>query len=86
MSYRPHGRAYLDLYKPSAWGICDRCGIKYNMSDLAPQFDWAGAVMMNTRLMVCNRCMDKPSIFKKTIILPPDELPVKDPRPEPKVS
>lgn len=82
MSFRPHGRAYVDLYVAEAWGICDRCGIKHNMSALATQYEWAGAVLMDKKLLVCTRCLDVPSIFKKTIIMPPDGLPVVDPRPE----
>lgn len=36
---------------------------------------------MPTGYKVCNRCLDKPFIFNKPIILPPDPVPVKDPRP-----
>jgi len=34
------------------------------------------------RLLVCRRCLDKPQIQLRTIVIPPDPLPVINPRPE----
>lgn len=38
--------------------------------------------LQNIRILVCSQCLDVPSIQLKTIILPPDPLPVFNPRPE----
>lgn len=37
---------------------------------------------MNLRIRVCSHCTDRPSNQLRTIILPPDPVPVLDPRPE----
>lgn len=39
--------------------------------------------LQNLNILVCPDCYDKPQIQLKTIILPPDPLPVRNPRPEP---
>lgn len=83
MSYRFHGRARVDPSNPQAFGACDRCGFLYNLADLGYQFQWAGTELVNKRIRVCETCMDEPSMFLKTGILPPDPLPVIDARPEP---
>lgn len=38
--------------------------------------------LQNLHILVCDTCLDIPSIQLKTIILPPDPLPVFNPRPE----
>lgn len=38
--------------------------------------------LQNLRILVCDTCLDIPAIQLKTIILPPDPLPVFNPRPE----
>lgn len=38
--------------------------------------------LQNLRILVCDECLDVPAIQLKTIILPPDPLPVLNPRPE----
>lgn len=83
MSISYPGRAIIDPNNPSALGICDRCGLQYNLRDLQYQWQWAGAQMVNTHLKVCSTCMDVPSEQLRTIILPPDPEPILDPRVEP---
>lgn len=39
-------------------------------------------ILQNLRILVCRTCLDRPQIQLKTIILPPDPLPVLNPRPE----
>jgi hypothetical protein len=51
--------------------------------DLSYQFQWAGSDMVNLQLKVCSTCMDVPSDFLRSIIIPPDPEPVDQPRPEP---
>jgi hypothetical protein len=38
---------------------------------------------MNTRILVCNRCFDKPQQQLRAIIIPADPLPIRNPRVEP---
>lgn len=79
MPWRPHNKADLQ----SAWATCDRCGCNTNLRKLQWQYQYAGIGLINIRLKVCNTCLDKPSEFLKTIILPADPVPVDQPRPEP---
>lgn len=83
MAWRPHGRARVDSSKPQAWATCDRCSLLYNLVDLSYQYQWAGTDLINVGIKVCETCYDVPSEFLRTIILPPDPLPVDQPRPEP---
>lgn len=38
--------------------------------------------MVNTRLLVCQRCYDAPFMLNKPIYIPPDPEPIMDARPE----
>lgn len=81
--WHPTGRARVSARRPSALGICDRCGFTYNLKDLRWQYQWAGAHLQNLRLLVCeNTCLDIPQEQLRSIIIPPDPLPVFNPRPE----
>ncbi len=64
------------------FAVCDRCSIWYNITDLTWQFQYAGPNLQNLRLLVCKECLDVPQIQLKTIIIPPDPVPVLNPRPE----
>lgn len=80
--WHPTGRGQVNARNPVALAVCDRCGFTYNRPALAYQFQWAGLVLNNLNLLVCDRCMDVPQPQLKTIILPPDPLPINDPRAE----
>lgn len=82
MAWRPHGRARVDAARPQAWATCNRCGFLGNLVDLQYQYQWAGVDKINLGIKVCDRCLDTPSEFLRTIILPPDPVPVDQPRPE----
>jgi hypothetical protein len=82
MAYRYHGRATVNTSSPKAFGICDRCGILYNLRQLRWQFDFAGPVLQNLRLLVCDHCYDKPQEQNKPVLVPPDPLPVPNARPQ----
>ena len=73
---RPHGRARVDTRNPRAFGICDRCGFLYNHSELRWQFDYAGAGLINRRILVCDICEDVPQAQLRNIILPADPTPI----------
>lgn len=83
MPWRFQGRAQTDASNPRAHGSCDRCGFRWNLYQLQYQYQWAGTDLINLRIRVCPTCLDKPSEFLRTIIIPPDPVPAFDPRPEP---
>lgn len=74
-----HGRARVVPGDPFA--SCDRCNFRYNLSDLQWQFQFGGTQLINLRILVCKKCLDIPSPFLQSIILPPDPVPVLNPRP-----
>src|SRR6202161_2111142 len=69
------GRARTNAKKPSAFAVCDRCGIWDNLVTLKWQYDWRGATLQNLRLLVCDRCYDKPQEQLRAIVLPADPEP-----------
>jgi len=77
---RPHSRYSVSRNQPQARGVCDRCGFQYQLRTLGYQYQWAGPRLQNLQLRVCDRCMDFPQEQLRSIILPPDPLPVDDPR------
>lgn len=83
MSYASRaGRARTSAKNPQAHAICDRCGGRLNHVDLSWQFDWAGAALVNKRLLVCDHCTDTPQQQLRTIVLPADPPVVMNARPE----
>lgn len=63
-------RAPVDIERPEAPGICDRCGFKYPLSRLSWQYQWVGNSLQNIRLLVCiDRCLDVPAEFLRPIII-----------------
>jgi hypothetical protein len=80
---RPHGRAQISARHPRALGICDRCGFTYNLDQLQWQWDWLqGPRLFNLRILVCPPCLDEPQESGRTVVLPPDPIPVANARPE----
>ena len=77
------GRARTSSRNPRAFGVCDRCAIWYNHYQLKWQYDWAGASLINKRILVCDTCYDTPQNQLRAIILPADPVPVVNPRTEP---
>lgn len=79
---RPHGRARISRTHPQAQAVCDRCGFRFSHSDLVWQFEWIGPKLQNLRLLVHSGCLDTPQEQLRTIVLPPDPVPIANPRPE----
>jgi hypothetical protein len=80
---RNHGLARVDPQNPEAFAVCDRCGRRRNHVDLTWQRQYAGNNLINLRLLVCRDfCLDVPHEFARPVILPPDPVPIRDPRPE----
>jgi len=84
MSYASKaGRARVSAKNPQAFGVCDRCGIWYNLVDLVWQYDWRGTSLQNLWIRVCKRtCLDVPQQQLRSIQLPADPVPAWQPRPE----
>lgn len=76
------GRARTDPRNPSAFGVCDLCGMWYNLRTLQYQYAWAGTNLINTQSLRCSRCLDVPNEQFRTIVIPPDPLPVLNARTE----
>lgn len=81
--FHPTGRARVSTSSPRAVGVCQRCGFWYQRSQLRNQVQWQGMLLQPLNIYVCDTCWDTPAIQLKTIILPPDPLPVYLPFPEP---
>lgn len=77
------GRARTSARNPRAFAICDRCALWYNHYQLKWQYDWAGASMINKRILVCDTCYDEPQEQLRAIVLPADPVPIINPRVEP---
>lgn len=75
-----HGKARVSPSNPRAFAICDRCGFLYNHSDLKWQMDYAGAGLINKRILSCNSCLDVPQKQLKAIVLPADPMPIQNSR------
>lgn len=80
---RPHGRVIVSATTPRAQAVCDRCGFWWNHDQLQFQYEWNATSLYNTGALVCRSCLDRPNQQLRTIILPPDPLPVLDARTEP---
>lgn len=78
----PHlARAPTNPSNPQVVGFCDRCGFEWPLRDLQFQWDYRGLALANLQIRVCPPCYDVPFVFNRPIVLGPDPLPVKDPRP-----
>jgi hypothetical protein len=44
------------------------------------QYDWAGASLINKRILVCNECNDVPQSQLRAIVVPADPTPILNPR------
>lgn len=83
MAWRFHGRATVSATSPRAWGICDRCYLLYDRSALVLQYEWRGNSLKSLGIYVCTvTCLDKPQQQLRPQILPPDPVPILQPRPE----
>lgn len=79
---RPHGRARVRASSPEAFGCCDRCGRWWNLADLRWNYQWAGNKLQNENYLMCRSCIDVPQPQLQARVLPPDPVPVNNPRPE----
>lgn len=81
MSYRPHGRyVNVDENSPYALGICDKSGFVFRRIDMVKQMEWRGNALIWTGFIVGKPFVDTPNAQLKPPILPPDPVPVQNPR------
>jgi hypothetical protein len=66
--------------KKGANAFCDRTGFVCKRSDLRKQMKWQGTDLVWTGLWVHKDFLDIPNPSMRTIILPPDPVPVSEPR------
>lgn len=78
MKYTGHARVHPRY--PTSFGVCDRCGMLYNLQALKFQFDYRGMQLQSTGFKVCPSCTDIPSPQRRPIVLPPDPVPLRNPR------
>ncbi len=72
----------IDWNHPSALGICDYTGLVFNRKDLVKQMEWRGNALVWTGFYVGKPFAAKPNPQLIPPILPPDPVPILDPRPE----
>lgn len=79
----PHSlRAPIDIDRPEPHGRCDRCGFDYFLRDMSFQQQYLGNSLQTINILVCNeRCLDKPSEFLRPVLIGPDPMSPKYPRP-----
>lgn len=72
----PTGRGRVSQRSPRALAVCQRCNFTYNRIDLQNQSQWQGMQLQPLNIYVCRHCLDRPQQQLRTIILPPDPIPV----------
>lgn len=70
----------IDKHHPTATANCDRCGFFYSHNKLTWQYEYRGTGLVNLNLLVCPACLDVPNPQLKVIVLPPDPVPISNPR------
>ena len=76
------GRAVTNPESPRAFAVCDNCRFWYNHHRLRWQREWSGTQIINKGFLVCDGCLDKPNPQLKARLMPPDPVPIANPRPE----
>ena len=76
------GRAVTNPNNPRAFAVCDNCRFWYNHDRLKWQREWAGTQIINKGFLVCDQCLDRPNPQLKARLMPPDPVPIQNPRPE----
>lgn len=72
----------IDPKNPEALAICDYSGLPCMHKDLVRQMEWRGDGLVWTGLLVNKRFSDIPNEQGRAPLLPPDPIPVANPRPQ----
>lgn len=70
----------IDMNNLDVVGVCDRSGFYFNRKDLVKQMEWMGESLQWNGMLVGKPFLDEPNEQGRTIRLPADPYPVKDPR------
>lgn len=75
---------YASKRDPRAIAMCDRCDKVKPHHKLKKQMQYFGSVLRWTGFLVCASCYDKPDlqVLGRATALPPDPVPIKNPRPD----
>ncbi len=76
------GRVRVDPASPRGAGVCDYCGEWYNLHRLHEQLEYLGPSKKWLGFLVCDHCLDVCQAQNIPLILPPDPVPLKNPRVE----
>jgi len=79
---RPPDYPYVDLNNPQPRGRCDRGGEIRPLNELRKEMVWVGERLQWNGWLVCDRHRDPPHPQDKPEVLPPDPVPVENPRPD----
>ncbi|HEY3526886.1 MAG TPA: hypothetical protein VGK47_11855 [Nitrososphaeraceae archaeon] len=82
MSFPKGKYVTIDPKNPEALAICDYSGLPCLHKDLVRQMEWRGEGLVWTGLLVNKRFADIPNEQGRSPILPPDPIPVSNPRPQ----
>lgn len=77
------GKATTSIMNPDSFAVSDRDGAWRNHSKMVWQYQWQGASLVNTRILVGEDEVDIPNEQLRSLVLPPDPIPTQDPRLEP---
>ena len=73
----------IDVNNPRAVAVCDGCGMWTMHNSLVEKHDYRGGVTpVGLNLWVCGVCDDVPNPYFSKMVLGPDPVPVRNPRPE----
>lgn len=76
------GRAVTSVSNPRSKKVCDRCGTWWCRDQIYQQMEYYGTSLKWTGYLVCRDCLDDPQPQLIPIILPPDPVPIWQPRQE----
>jgi len=73
----------FDAKSPRGLAICDGCGFMVQHTHLREKKDYrGGSVPVGLSLRVCASCDDVPQPYYRRLLLKPDPVPLKNPRPD----
>jgi hypothetical protein len=73
----------FDNKSPRGLAICDGCGFMVQHTQLREKKDYrGGSVPVGLSLQVCASCDDVPQPYYRRLLLKPDPVPLKNPRPD----
>lgn len=73
----------FDAKSPQGLAICDGCGFMVQHTELREKKDYrGGTIPVGLSLQVCASCDDAPQPYYSRLLLRPDPVPLRNPRPD----